>query len=80
MMKKKNSRVGATSWYHCVAETPGFQKCRSLTLSKHLFIRKLKKTILHGLSSPNNRNFSKFAFFGKYIRRLGIVNFNLPGN
>jgi hypothetical protein len=24
-------------------KTPGFQKCRSLTLSKHLFIRKLKK-------------------------------------
>jgi hypothetical protein len=43
-------------------KTPGFQKCRPLTLSKHLFIRKLKKTILHGLSIPNP-NFSEFAFF-----------------
>jgi hypothetical protein len=29
-----------------------------------LFIRKLKTTILHGLSIPNP-NFSKFTFFGK---------------
>jgi hypothetical protein len=39
------------------------KKCRSLTLSKHLFVRKLKKTILHGLSIPNP-NFLEFAFFG----------------
>jgi hypothetical protein len=42
--------------------TPGFQKCRSLTLSKHLFIRKLEKTILHGLSIRNH-NFSKNSPF-----------------
>ncbi len=75
----EKSWVGATSWYHCVAEDSKIQKCRSLTLSKHLFIRKLKKTALHGLSSPNP-NFSEFAFFGKYICRLGIVDFNLPSN
>jgi hypothetical protein len=37
-------------------KTPVFQKCWSLTLSKHLFIHKLKKkkkTTLHGLSIPN---------------------------
>jgi hypothetical protein len=43
-----------------------------------LFIRQLKKTALHGLSSPNP-NFSEFAIFGKWICRLGIVDFNLPG-
>ncbi len=43
-------------------KTPGFQTYRPLTLSKHLFIRKLKKSILHGLSIPNP-NFSEFAFF-----------------
>jgi hypothetical protein len=45
-------------------KTPGFQKYLSLTLSKHLFIRKLKSTILHGLSIPNP-NFSEFALFGE---------------
>jgi hypothetical protein len=43
--------------------TPGFQKRRALTLSKHLFIGKLEKTILHGLSIPNP-NFSEFTLFG----------------
>jgi hypothetical protein len=57
-------------------KTPGFQKCRPLTLSKHLFIHKLRKTILRGLSIPNP-NFSEFALFGKQICRLGIVDFNL---
>jgi hypothetical protein len=50
--------LGIIAWL----KTPAFQKCRSSTLSKHLFIRKLKKTILHGLSNPNP-NFSEFAFF-----------------
>jgi hypothetical protein len=59
--------------------TPGFQKCRSLPLSKHLFIRKVKKTILHGLPIPNP-NFSEFAIFDKKICILGIVDFNLPSN
>ncbi len=60
-------------------KTPWFQKCRPLTLSKHLFIRKLKKTMLHGLSIPNP-NFSEFTFFDNYICRLGIVDFNLPSH
>jgi hypothetical protein len=57
------------------------KKCRSLTLLKHLFIRKLKKkkSILHGLSIPNP-NFSEFAYFGEEICRLGNVDFNLPSN
>jgi hypothetical protein len=38
-----------------------------------------QKNILHGLSIPNP-NFSEFAFFGKQICRLGIVDFNLPSN
>jgi hypothetical protein len=49
-------------------KAPGFQECRSLTISKHFLIRKLKKkkkkTILRGLSIPSP-NFSEFAFFGK---------------
>jgi hypothetical protein len=32
---------------------------------------------MHGLSIPNP-NFSEFVVFGKYICRLGIVDFNLP--
>jgi hypothetical protein len=36
------------SWYHCVAEDSRIPKMSIiLTLSKHLFVRKLKKTILH---------------------------------
>jgi hypothetical protein len=69
-----NILVSLRSW-----RLQGSEKCRSLTLSKHLFIRKLKKTILHRLSIPNP-NFSEFAFFGKQICRLGIVDFNLPSN
>ncbi len=54
---KKKSWVVATSWYHCVQlKTPGFQKCRPLTLSKHLFIRKLRKTILHQSPTPTSQN------------------------
>jgi hypothetical protein len=62
--KKKTLELGRHLGIIVQLKTPGFQKCRSLTLSKHLFIRKLKKTIPHGLSIPNP-NFSKFAFFGK---------------
>jgi hypothetical protein len=58
--KNSMSSTGTTLWLM----TPGFRKYRSLTLSKHLFIYKLIKTILHGLSIPNP-NFSEFAFFGE---------------
>ncbi len=51
--------LGINAWL----KTPGFQKCRPLTLSKHLFIRKLIKTILYGFSIPNP-NFSEFFVFG----------------
>jgi hypothetical protein len=62
---KKKCRVEATSWYHCVAENSRIPEMPVIiTLSKHLFIRKLKKTALHGLSSANP-NFSEFAIFGK---------------
>jgi hypothetical protein len=64
MKKKKTLELGRHLGIIAWLKAPGLQKCRSLTLSKHLFIRKLKKTILHGLSIPNP-NFSKFAFFGK---------------
>jgi hypothetical protein len=62
--KKKIPEVGRHLGIIAQLKTPGFQKCRSLTLSKHLIVRKLKKTILHELSIPN-LNFSEFAFFGK---------------
>jgi hypothetical protein len=60
-MKKKFLSWGDILGIIAYLKTPGFQKCRPLTLSKHLLIRKLKKTILHGLSIPNP-NFSEFAF------------------
>jgi hypothetical protein len=60
--KKKTLEMGQHLGIIALLETPEFQKCRSLTLYKHLLIRKLIKTILLGLSIPNP-NFSKFAFF-----------------
>ncbi len=39
----KNSWVGATSWYPCVAEDSRSPQMRTSTLSKHLFICKLNK-------------------------------------
>jgi hypothetical protein len=42
--------------------TPGFQKCQSFTLSKHLLTCKLEKLILHGFSIPQP-NFSNLPFF-----------------
>jgi hypothetical protein len=62
--EKKNLELRRHLGIIVLLKTSGFQKCRSLTLSKHLFIHKLKKTILHGLSIPNP-NFSEFAFCGK---------------
>ncbi len=62
--KKKSVKLGRHLGIIALLKTSGCQKCRSLTLSKHLFIRKLKKTILHGLSIPNP-TFSEFAIFGK---------------
>jgi hypothetical protein len=62
-MKKKTLQLGRYLGIIAQLKTPGFQKCRSLTLFRHLFIRKPKITILHGLSSPNP-NFSEFAFLG----------------
>jgi hypothetical protein len=46
--------------------TPGFQECRSLTLTKHLVHPQAQKTILRGLSIPNP-NLSGFVFFGNQI-------------
>jgi hypothetical protein len=62
--KKKTLELGRHRGIIAKLKTPGVQKWRSSTLSKHLFISKLKKTILHALSIPN-LNFSEFAFFGK---------------
>jgi hypothetical protein len=63
-MKKKTLELGQHLGIIAYLKTPGFQKYWPLTLSKHLFICKLQKTILRGLSIPNP-NFSEFAFFGK---------------
>jgi hypothetical protein len=77
--KKKNSRVGATSWYHCVADDSRITKMPVINpLQALVHPQTQKKTILHGLSIPNP-NFSEFAFFG-YLCRLGIVDFNLLSN
>jgi hypothetical protein len=63
---KKYFSVGATSWYHCVAEDSRIQKMPAINPLQALVHpqTKKKKTILHGLSIPNP-NFSEFAFFGK---------------
>jgi hypothetical protein len=58
---KKNSWLGTISLYHCVPKTPAFQESRSWNLSNHLFIRKLKESMLHGLSTANP-NFSHSPF------------------
>jgi hypothetical protein len=61
--KKKNSCVGATSWYHCVAEFSRIPKMPVIyPLQALVHPQTQKKTILHGLSIPNP-NFSEFAFF-----------------
>jgi hypothetical protein len=66
MMKKKNSWVGVTSWYHYVAEDSRIPKLPIINrLQALVHPQTQKKTILHGLSIPNH-NFSEFAFFGKY--------------
>jgi hypothetical protein len=62
---KQNSRVGATSWYHCIAEDsriPKMPVINPLRALVHPQTQK-KKTFLHGLSI-SNPNFSEFAFFG----------------
>jgi hypothetical protein len=59
-MKKKTVELGQHLGIIAQLKTTGFEKCRSLTLSKDLFIRKLKKTALHGLTIPNP-NFSGFT-------------------
>jgi hypothetical protein len=59
--EKKTLQLGRRLGIIALLKTRGFQKCLSLTLSKHLLTRKLKKTILHGLSIPNP-NFSELAF------------------
>ncbi len=76
---KKSLELGQHLGTIALLRTPGFEKCRRLTLSNHLFIRKLKKTTLHWLSIPNP-NISEFTYFGKYICRLGIVDFNVSRN
>jgi hypothetical protein len=77
--KKKNSWVGATFWYHWVADDSRIPKMPAINPLQALVHPQTQKNILHGLSIPNP-NFSKFAFLGKYICRLGCVDFNLPSN
>jgi hypothetical protein len=69
----------ATSWYHCVAEDSMIPKMPVINPLQALVHSQTQKTILHGLSIPNP-NFSKFAFFGIKICRLGIVDFNLTSD
>jgi hypothetical protein len=56
--------VGATSWYHCVAEDSKIPKMPVINPLQALYHPQTQKTILHGLSIPN-LNFPEFAFFGK---------------
>jgi hypothetical protein len=60
-MIKKTLELGRHLGIIPKLKTPGAQKGQSPTLSKHLFIHKLKKTTRHGLSIPNP-NFSEFPF------------------
>jgi hypothetical protein len=78
--RKKNSWVGETSWYHCVAEDSRIPKILAVNPLQARVYLQTQKTVLHGLSIPNP-NFSEFAYFCKQIcSRLGIVDFNLPSN
>jgi hypothetical protein len=78
--EKRNSWVGGTSWYHCVADDSRIPKMLVFNPFQALVHPQTqKKTILHGLSIPNP-NFSEFTLFGKKICRLGIVDVNLPSN
>jgi hypothetical protein len=43
MKKKKLSGVGATSWYHCVAEDPGIPKMPVINPPQALFHLQTKK-------------------------------------
>jgi hypothetical protein len=61
---EKNFRVGATSWYHCVAEDSRIPKMPAINPLQALAHPQTQKTILDGLSIPNP-NLSEFAFFGK---------------
>jgi hypothetical protein len=62
-MKKKTSLIGATSWYHCVAEDSGISKMPVINpIQALVHLQTQKKTILHGLSIPNP-NFSEFSIF-----------------
>jgi hypothetical protein len=67
--EKQNPSVGATFWYHCVAEDSRIPKMLVINPLQALVHpqtkkKKKKKTILHGLSIPNP-NFSEFVFFCK---------------
>jgi hypothetical protein len=64
-MKNKKCLVGATSWYHCVAENSRIPKLPAINpLQALVHPQTQKKTILHGLSTLNP-NFSELALFGK---------------
>jgi hypothetical protein len=62
MKKIKNSSVGATSWYHCVAEDSSIPKKPVINPLQALVHPKTQKSILRGLSILN-LNFSELAFF-----------------
>jgi hypothetical protein len=59
---EKKTRVGATSWYHCLAEDSRISKMPVINPLQALVHPQTQKTILHGLSIPN-LNFSEFDFF-----------------
>ncbi len=62
--EKKNSWVGSTSWYHCIADHSRIPKMPANNPLQTLVHPQTQKTILHGLPIPNP-NFSEFTFFGK---------------
>ncbi len=57
--------------------TPGSWKYGSLTVKRHLFTSKLKKSLLHVNPQPQ---LLKIRLFGRWIHTWGIVDFNFQSS
>jgi hypothetical protein len=78
--EKKNSLVGATSWYHCVAEDSRIPDMPVINRFQALVHPQTQKNYPARIVSPQPQLLKIRLFFGKYICRLGIVDFSLPSN
>jgi hypothetical protein len=77
--KKKNSGVGATSWHHCVADDSRISKMPVINPLQAIVHPQTQKNYPAWIVNPQPQ-LLRIRFFGKYICRLRIVDFNLPSN